>query len=718
MRIATWPVYSKLADSSQITQLGIDDRLPTDLHLSQHQAETFRALRDPNVDVVLNTAMTGDGKSLAAYLPVVLERQYAFGMYPTIELSRDQARQFEDYLHLFGLTPQQIPHLSLWGAELTRLQEKYDFRSRGDFLKERFTTHNVILTNPDIFNLVMNYTYARGSRIFNDQELPYSLCTNFDYFVFDEFHVFGMPQIVSALTAMLYIANQSGYPHKFVFSSATMSDTLIEMIKRSGLRYREISGAYRTDPAPGYRQVLYPATLNVHQLKKDTTAEDWVREHIGELVAFWKACAGNAKGAIILNSVVAARRVAHLLAIELALHGISVGENTGLTDDEQRRVSLEKHLVVGTSTIDVGVDFNINLLIFESINAGTFLQRLGRLGRVKRDQAAFPRYEAHALISGKTPWIYERLKKELSERGVNEGDTVERSTVLHDAVNAAFPNENDFLPYAKRWGILQAAHVLNILASRREQGAYTSLVAALKDQYRNLFDVNTLEPAQKRYWAIHNHEERGRKILDEVLAFRGSSPFQVACWDATVEPNTFLSYDLLPLIQSANYTTAAKEEYQRAVAKRYADSTQQREALDMLKYTLGNQGESPLIVRIEQFHEEREKLVLKIGVDLSLHSDHVVVLSGFAIEKPRTSIALTEVNRVLRRQSFVCYVTRMDRGELRRRLHLPALFPLYTMRDMHRHRDYTVAFGKAALLLDSVMLRFKNKNVENEPIIL
>jgi len=35
-------------------------------------------------------------------------------------------------------------------------------------------------------------------------------------------------------------------------------------------------------------------------------------------------------------------------------------------------------LVLGTSTIDVGVDFKINFLIFESESAGSFIQRLGR----------------------------------------------------------------------------------------------------------------------------------------------------------------------------------------------------------------------------------------------------------------------------------------------------------------------------------------------------
>ncbi len=84
MQIKTLPVYSKLADPGEVATLGIAAKLPTDIRLSQHQVDTFRALRDPNIDVVFNTAMTGDGKSLAAYLPVLTDlQQHAFGMYPT-----------------------------------------------------------------------------------------------------------------------------------------------------------------------------------------------------------------------------------------------------------------------------------------------------------------------------------------------------------------------------------------------------------------------------------------------------------------------------------------------------------------------------------------------------------------------------------------------------------------------------------------------------------
>jgi len=43
--------------------------------------------------MVFNTAMTGDGKSLAAYLPTLVSGRPVLAMYPTNELARDQETQ-------------------------------------------------------------------------------------------------------------------------------------------------------------------------------------------------------------------------------------------------------------------------------------------------------------------------------------------------------------------------------------------------------------------------------------------------------------------------------------------------------------------------------------------------------------------------------------------------------------------------------------------------
>ncbi len=71
------PVYSQTVPTPD----GV--KLPNDWSLSWHQSATWLALRDPSIDVVFNTAMTGDGKSLAAYLEVLQGEFSAIGLYPT-----------------------------------------------------------------------------------------------------------------------------------------------------------------------------------------------------------------------------------------------------------------------------------------------------------------------------------------------------------------------------------------------------------------------------------------------------------------------------------------------------------------------------------------------------------------------------------------------------------------------------------------------------------
>jgi CRISPR-associated endonuclease/helicase Cas3 len=127
MQIQLLPVYSKLAKPGDIPG-ELTAALPQGTQLSQHQLETYTRLMNRDVDVVINTAMTGDGKSLAAYLPTLTRPQHhAFAMYPTIELSRDQQRQFDNYTSKFG---RAIRSEALWGAHLGELSRERSAKRR------------------------------------------------------------------------------------------------------------------------------------------------------------------------------------------------------------------------------------------------------------------------------------------------------------------------------------------------------------------------------------------------------------------------------------------------------------------------------------------------------------------------------------------------------------------------------------------------------------
>jgi CRISPR-associated endonuclease/helicase Cas3 len=713
MRITTLPVYSKLADEADVRRVFGDRELP--VQLSQHQLETYEALIDPHIDVVINTAMTGDGKSLAAYLPSLLDPERgAFGMYPTNELARDQRRQFADYKALFSSTMRDG---DLWGARLGQLVEQNPaFERRAEALKAFLLQHQVVLTNPDIFHLMLNYRYE--SRVFSAQELPYTLGAGYSTFIFDEFHLFSTPQIVSALTAVLFFnaTAQHGdvYRPRFLFSSATPRTVFTDMLAATGLRVQPIGGAYRTAEVQGYRQVLHTADLHLHKLGEQQNAEQWLTEHFDVIKEHYRTV-DKARGVIIVNSVVEARRIARLLRERLPQ--LSIGENTGLTDEERRKQAIQSQLIIGTSTIDVGVDFNISLLIFESPDGGTFLQRFGRLGRVRRSSEPFARYEAHALFGGKAPWIYDNFLKELADRGVNEGDALNRPTTLRDAVVAAFPQTSEFRRYARRWGALQAAHVIASLEDKRREGSYAETAKTLRAQYERVLGLKSIDSALKRYWfMIRRKDETGstacQALMDEVLAFRGTSPFQIGVWDGTVSPPAFLPYDAFVIAQSGDFCLTDWEAVEEALRERFANLDERKAAVSALKYGLKRQ-DHPLMLYVETFREERERLILQIeSFDPKLQLEQVVLLKGFSIKRPRGE-QIKLLNQVLRRQHVIAYVTRREPVELRRKLRLPAFFPLYQVEDSHEAR-YTLAFGQAALLIEAEAFGWLNKKDEED----
>lgn len=721
MHITTLPVYSKLADPTAIPE-ALRSRLPDGWQLSQHQLDTYAALAGDDVDVVLNTALTGDGKSLAAYLPSLLDSERgAFGMYPTNELARDQRRQFSNYKDDFN-SPMRFE--ALWGAKLGRMVEDYpEFSRRAEALASFLRTNQVVLTNPDIFHLMLNYRYE--SRVLSAGELPYTLSSNFSTFIFDEFHLFSTPQIVSALTAMLFFcatARHDEYRPRFLFSSATPGSVLTDILAASGLNVRQIGGEYRVAPAAGYRHVLHGADLHLHKLDETQSTERWLAENIACIEDHFHTVS-NARGVVIVNSVVEARRVARLLHERLP--HLTVGENTGLTDAERRAQAMNAQMIVGTSTIDVGVDFNISLLIFEAPDAGTFLQRFGRLGRVRRGGESFAHYEAHALFSGRAPWIYENFVKALREHGITEGAAVERPTILRDAVAAAFPQTTDFRRYVRRWGALQAAHVISTLEEYdlkkyEREGAFAETAKTLRTRYAQVFGLKDINSAIKRYhFMINQRNETGstacKALMDEVLAFRGTSPFQAGVWDDSVEPPAFLPYDAFVIAQSGDFCVADWEAVEEALRERFPNANERRAAVDQFKYGL-KQHDHPLVLYVESFREERERLMLQIDrFDPKTQLEQVLLLKGFAIARPRNAETLL-LNQVLRRQPVIVYITRREPIELRRKLRLPAFFPLYRVQDTHE-QPYTLAFGQAALLLEAESFgRFKKQDEEDAPI--
>jgi CRISPR-associated endonuclease/helicase Cas3 len=668
----------------------LSQRLPPGWRLSQHQVETYRALTDPDgPDVIFNTAMTGDGKSLAAFLRALQNHDHLIAMYPTNELIRDQAAKMPDYLKRWQSGAR---YAEMYGARITELIEETRTQthrtSRVEQIRKLLDQNSVLLTNPDLFHLMMNFKL--GSQAWERKELPFEVPANFDYFVFDEFHVFGVPQIVDVVNVINYLTIQ--YQHRpagrkrFLFLSATPHPLMQAMLAQSGLRVIEVRGEYSGVEGDGWRSITQACALHLDTVSRDRSIEAWVQEHLTEIVQFFRDHPGS-KGAIIVNSVATAKRLRAWLQDNLPPY-LSVGENTGLTSREERQASFEKSLLVGTSTVDIGVDFRINLLIFEATGAGTFIQRFGRLGR----HTGFSAYQAYALLP---KFILERLESEPQAKA-----EVER-TVFQQNVYDAYPQEQEFRQYTRRWGILQTAHL--IAQSERALPEGTPFVADLLAQNDRAFDMTPghgFEGVVKRYWAMANDQTQ-QVVLDELTSFRGSSPLSCALWDLT--DDTFKTYDLFFLLANTEFEVISEEEFKAEVRRRGLPEYEYRYQL--------------LYLKVYHYVPEREHFALGIKRELLEHEEwlhQVQVFKGFYIRESRQPW-IDAVNRVLKKQRLVCVLSDIPARDLKRQLWLPLLFPVYRLLDLY-DSEFSIAFGKEALLLESLL--FYRKTAGDTAIVL
>jgi CRISPR-associated endonuclease/helicase Cas3 len=161
-------------------------KLPDGWSLSWHQVATLEAIRDPNIDVIFNTAMTGDGKSLAAYLETLLTDFCAIGLYPTNELARDQETQIQDYIEKFqpDIKPRVV---RLSGQELEIYAENENLK-KAAAIATRTGQAEILLTNPDIFHYLHRGAYLTLDD--SPDKLWNRIDKDFNLYISDEFHVF------------------------------------------------------------------------------------------------------------------------------------------------------------------------------------------------------------------------------------------------------------------------------------------------------------------------------------------------------------------------------------------------------------------------------------------------------------------------------------------------------------------------------------------------
>lgn len=698
-------VYSKLA------QRDAADSFINGRRLSQHQARTYRLLSDQNLDVIFNTALTGDGKSLSAYLPALRDDRCTMGLYPTNELSRDQESQVDGYVKQLSLMPRPQRVCRLSGEQLTEYAAEHNVLRQTELLR-RIEQSEILLANPDIYHLIMNGYYLRHNdardKIFNP------LIKNFTLTIFDEFHIFSAPQIVSVVNAMLLTrATHGAGGRKFLFLSATPSEQMRANLECAGVRYAIVDGEYKhalTDEATTidqneYRRITHQVSLFFDITNRpDKTAERWLVENVETvIIKFFREHPGS-RCAVILNSVGAVKRLVNQLRPALQSYGVSVGENTGFSTDDERRESMAKDVLIGTSTIDIGVDFKINLLIFEATDASNFIQRLGRLGRhdgYENERGAaikFNAFQAYALVP---QFIHERLFEKPdtdSVTSLQEGGCYDRQAFF-SKLREVYPLVNDFKRYAQRWGGLQSACVYLELGRKEIKQAYEDVRKQLRDDYEQAFELSFNKQLGRVRDYITGDKQDEKPILEVARSFRGGGALECGVIDRSVadERQQFKTYDLPGLLTNCIIAEALGEEEFKARAEKAGV------ALQKFRYC-------KLYLVISGYRDAPMRWHFHLPTDLSAQAlDRVRATTGVSVILSDPEFQ-NQINRHLKRLKLVHYIAQFDNFSAKRRGALPQLFALFPLTDLRTMSDalpsYSIAFGQEALLAETVFFYF------------
>jgi CRISPR-associated endonuclease/helicase Cas3 len=685
------PVYSKTVETPE----GIN--LPPGWQLSWHQAETFRLLGSTDIDVVFNTAMTGDGKSLAAYLKSITVKLFnTIAMYPTNELARDQERQVQEYKAQFQ--PKYDPQVyRLTGSTLADFVETNKLPSKQQGIIDRVDNSEILLTNPDIFHYIHDFRYVRKGKKASDNpdKLFRKLDDSYKLFIFDEFHIFSSPQIASVLNAMLLIKH-TATPRKFLFLSATPSNLLKGFLERSGLRYQEVdpvaAGAYRFSPSdePNWRQISQPIALTFpDDLQPHArSGHDWIIENMESIILKFFLDYPGSKGAIILNSIASVYKLLAQLKPLFAQHGLTVLPNTSLTGESERARSIaDADLLIGTSTIDVGVDFKINFLVFEAADAGNFVQRFGRLGR----HQGFMAYQAYALIPN---YLVARLfhPTENQPARLNHEEEYDRVSFT-TSIRESWSFVNQFENYPKRWGAVQSACMH--MEIRKLKAKYPDAVDGFGQDVEKAFGVKLKHQYANVLRCI---ETKQQKIIDEARSFRGSSQLDCGIYDATnpdePERDKFKTYNLPGLLSNFLFEVIEPEDFKNQVRRAGLPKYRFEDVLCCL--------------RLLDYRDVRENWHFYYAGDVGelARMGKVQILKRLEV-----TTGANAISQALYRRGIVCYVSDRSIEELKAKLGLPMQFQAYRLSDRPDDRapPYTISFGKSALMLETLTWYWKPK---------
>ncbi|MFQ3628312.1 MAG: type I-D CRISPR-associated helicase Cas3' [Cyanobacteriota bacterium] len=481
----------------------------------QHQVEVYEAAKTH--DIVLDLAPTGTGKTKAG-LSVIHHNRDRNAIYiaPTNALIEQQTEAAEKFVAAAGLLhvvkAASAKHVREWPDDRVgeRPGEKiYNLLREPATIFPECGGHPLLLvTNPDIFYYAAFFQYGSKDR----SNIASEFYSSFSTIIFDEFHLYDAKQLVSLLfyLALSKVFGYFEHGRKIVLLTATPEpacEAALTLLRKEGVKIKSVDGQNTRD-----HQIPSQTAVNL-EIRKSPEKESLITRIVVEVINRLQT-QSDKYGAVILDSKDTLNRISDQLREQGYEH--YVGRITGDTPKAQRHTAAQKQVILATSTVDVGFNFerdisperqNLDWLIFSCRDRFSFWQRIGRVGRVLGKTVT--NISSEAIVY---------LPEQAWEQGITDLPADAGRTALQQKLEALDCLKRPFLDvYWRSEAFLEIAKPLLELEQQLEGLPQASLIV---DLYRVLQEVlqgkRDWDFYRKRMRILHGAENLAKSSLDKV----------------------------------------------------------------------------------------------------------------------------------------------------------------------------------------------------------
>ena len=640
----------------------------------EHQYQSEELIKGENGFFCFNCSPTGSGKTLSWLKSALDMRMDVIAMYPTNALISDQVDNANQVIrdHFAGMGHEVIRITS--SSIYERRQEQYAGEanvSNGTIIAHLIERSlgrrgsTIVMTNPDIFTLMMKDMYR-------DKYLS-SLINHFEMIVVDEFHLADIKQknsILFLLHCMHDLPPSMSQTDKFYFLSATPDDAVVARIRDAiGIEpvVIESSGIAlgRSEKAKDrYRTVMPPVDLDVRGGRIFGTFEELCGEHLENTIRFCE----QGKTVIMLDGI----HEVDVLYNELvdSTSGGCVERIDGFHRGDLGAKLKRFDILVSNSSVEVGIDFDVDQILFTGYNKSSLIQRLGRL-RNRED-------ECKAIC-----YTHKRIADHLN--GVSQ--TLNRDQFKLE-LEKMFGDASDPTSFTWRYSPIEAYDYAMAVASRlprdeRKEYARSTMERINKHFYHPFeMKLGKEDLERMKQWTRKN-------VIEELRSHRGSN-IQLMVYD-NIEGVVKL-YTMFYLIRWGNVEFMDKARFLKTVPEEQRDFVAKYERFASGFCVYRGKNDEPRSIYLKA-----DSPALFAVVNTPEPARIPEVLNGFTVHtsKGPKEHSMSQLNETLSEKEMLCMIVDGNPYEKKTLYNLGDLYPLYAS-----GKEYSVAFGTDALYMD------------------